>query len=77
MSLGFTEILLITLLVLLYIVEALHTFGRTRSITAAQIAQAWLRNKKPWIVTTKLSQREENLHSSALFHENKFIREEK
>ena len=72
MSLGFTEILLITLLVLLYIVEALHTFGRTRSITAAQIAQAWLRNKKPWIVpitgTTKLSQREENLHSSALFH---------
>ncbi len=81
MSLGFTEILLITLLVLLYIVEALHTFGQTRSITAAQIAQAWLRNKKPWIVpitgTTKLSQREENLHSSALFHENKFIREEK
>ena len=67
MSLGFTEILLITLLVLLYIVEALHAFGRTRGITAAQIAQAWLLNKQPWIVpitgTTKLSHLEENLRS--------------
>lgn len=51
----------------LRIVEVLHSFGRTRGITAAQIAQAWLLNKKPWIVpitgTTKLSHLEENLHS--------------
>lgn len=34
----------------LRIVEVLHAFGRTRGITAAQIALAWLLNKKPWIV---------------------------
>lgn len=51
----------------LRIVEVLHAFGRTRGITAAQIAQAWLLNKQPWIVpitgTTKLSHLEENLRS--------------
>lgn len=41
------------------IVEVLNAFGRTRGITPAQIALAWLMNKKPFIVpipgTTKLS----------------------
>lgn len=52
----------------LRIVEALNSFGRPRGITAAQIAQAWLLNKKPWIVpitgTTKLSHLEENLRAT-------------
>lgn len=52
----------------LRIVEALNAFGRTRGITAAQVAQAWLLNKKPWIVpitgTTKLSHLEENLRAT-------------
>ena len=46
------------------IVEVLNAFGRTRGITPAQIALAWLMNKKPFIVpipgTTKLSHLEEN-----------------
>ena len=41
------------------IVEVLNAFGRTRGITTAQVALAWLMNKKPFIVpipgTTKLS----------------------
>ena len=49
------------------IVEVLHAFGRTRGITAAQVALAWLLNREPWIVpipgTTKLSHLEENLRS--------------
>lgn len=32
------------------IVEVLNAFGRTRGITPAQIALAWLMNKKPFIV---------------------------
>lgn len=51
----------------LRIVEVLTDFGRTRGLTGAQIAQAWLLNKKPWIVpitgTTKLSHLEENLRA--------------
>ena len=47
------------------IVEVLNAFGRTRGITPAQVALAWLMNKKPWIVaipgTTKLSHLEEIL----------------
>ena len=49
------------------IVEVLNAFGRTRGITPAQIALAWLMNKKPFIVpipgTTKLSHLEENLRA--------------
>ncbi len=49
------------------IVEVLHAFGRTRGITAAQVALAWLLNREPWIApipgTTKLSHLEENLRS--------------
>ena len=54
----------------LRIVEALHAFGRTRGFTAAQIALAWLLNRKPWIVpipgTTKLSHLEENLRAAEI-----------
>ena len=50
------------------IVEVLNAFGRTRGITPAQVALAWLLNKKPFIVpipgTTKLSHLEENLRAS-------------
>lgn len=49
------------------IVEVLNAFGRTRGITPAQIALAWLMNKKSFIVpipgTTKLSHLEENLRA--------------
>ena len=52
------------------IVEALNAFGRTRGITPAQGALAWLMNKKPFIVpipgTTKLSHLEENLRASEI-----------
>lgn len=52
----------------LRIVDVLYDFGRTRGITPAQVAQAWLMNKKPWIVpitgTTKLSHLEENIRST-------------
>lgn len=50
------------------IVEVLNAFGRTRGITAAQVALAWLMNKHPFIVpipgTTKLSHLEENLRAA-------------
>lgn len=50
------------------IVEVLNAFGRTRGITAAQVALAWLMNKRPFIVpiprTTKLSHLEENLRAA-------------
>lgn len=50
------------------IVEVLNAFGRTRGITPAQVALAWLMNKKPFIVpipgTTKLSHLEENLRAA-------------
>lgn len=49
------------------IVNALQAFGRTRGMTSAQVALAWLLQKAPWIVpipgTTKLSHFEENLRS--------------
>lgn len=49
------------------IVEVLNAFGRTRGITSAQVALAWLMNKHPFIVpipgTTKLSHLEENLRA--------------
>lgn len=52
------------------IVEVLNAFGRTRGITSAQVALAWLMNKKSWIVpipgTTKLSHLEENLRASEI-----------
>lgn len=48
-------------------VEALNAFGRTRGMTGAQIALAWLLAKAPNIVpipgTTKLAHLEENLRS--------------
>ena len=50
------------------IVEVLNAFGRTRGLTPAQVALAWLMNKKPFIVpipgTTKLSHLEENLRAA-------------
>lgn len=52
----------------LRIVEVLNTFGRTRGLTGAQVALAWLMNKAPFIVpipgTTKLSHLEENLRAT-------------
>ena len=49
------------------IVEVLNAFGRTRGITPAQVALAWLMTKKTFIVpipgTTKLSHLEENLRA--------------
>lgn len=52
----------------LKIVEELNKFGRTRGITAAQVALGWLMQKSPWIVpipgTTKLSHLEENLRTT-------------
>lgn len=52
------------------IVEVLNAFGRTRGITPAQVALAWLINKRPFIVpipgTTKLSHLEENLRASEI-----------
>ena len=49
------------------IVNVLQQFGRTRSMTSAQVALAWLLHKAPWIVpipgTTKQSYLEENLHA--------------
>lgn len=52
------------------IVEVLNAFGRTRGITPAQVALAWLMNKGEFIVpipgTTKLSHLEENLRASEI-----------
>lgn len=54
----------------LAIVEVLHRFGRTRGVTSAQVALAWLLAKQPWIVpipgTTKLAHLEENLRTAEL-----------
>lgn len=51
----------------LALVEILHAFGRSRGMTAAQIALAWMLAKKPYMVpipgTTKLSHLEENLRT--------------
>lgn len=50
------------------IVEVLNAFGRTRGVTSAQIALAWLLSRYPWVVpipgTTKLAHMEENLRAS-------------
>lgn len=50
------------------IVQVLHEFGKTRGMTSAQIAMAWMMGKHPFIVplfgTTKLSHLEENLRTS-------------
>lgn len=52
------------------IVEVWNAFGRTRGITPAQVALAWLMNKGEFIVpipgTTKLSHLEENLRTSEI-----------
>ena len=49
-------------------VAALDAFGRPRGLTSAQVALAWLMNKKPFIVpipgTTKISHLEENLRAA-------------
>lgn len=54
----------------LALVEALNAFGRTRGMTSAQVALAWLMAQKPWIVaipgTTKLAHLEENLRAADL-----------
>ena len=61
------------------IVEVLNAFGRTRGITPAQVALAWLMNKKPWIVaipgTTKLSHLEENLRAADIIFTASEMRE--
>lgn len=61
------------------IVEALNSFGRTRGMTPAQVALAWLMNKAPFIVpipgTTKLSHLEENLRASDIQLSNEDMRE--
>jgi aryl-alcohol dehydrogenase-like predicted oxidoreductase len=52
----------------LAIVEALNSFGKTRGLTSAQIALAWMMAKAPWIVpipgTTKLAHLDENLRAA-------------
>ncbi|WP_222119460.1 aldo/keto reductase [Pseudomonas oryzihabitans] len=49
----------------LAVVEVLNAFGRTRGLTSAQVALAWMMAKAPWIVpipgTTKLAHLDENL----------------
>jgi aryl-alcohol dehydrogenase-like predicted oxidoreductase len=54
----------------LAVVEVLNVFGRTRGVTAAQVALAWMMTKAPWIVpipgTTKLAHLEENLRAADL-----------
>jgi aryl-alcohol dehydrogenase-like predicted oxidoreductase len=52
----------------LAIVETLNSFGKTRGLTSAQIALAWMMAKAQWIVpipgTTKLAHLDENLRSA-------------
>lgn len=61
------------------IVEVLNRFGRTRGLTSAQVALAWLMNKTPWIVpipgTTKLSHLEENLRAAEVVFTAEEMRE--
>ena len=51
-------------------VEALNAIARTRKVTAAQIALAWLLSRKPWIVpipgTTRLHRLEENTGAASV-----------
>ena len=50
------------------ILQVLNEFGKTRGMTSAQIAMAWMMNKHPFIVplfgTTKLSHLEEDLRTA-------------
>lgn len=52
----------------LAVVEALNAFGRTRGLTSAQVALAWMMAKATWIVpipgTTKLAHLDENLRAA-------------
>lgn len=52
----------------LAVVEVLCAFGRTRGLTSAQVALAWMLAKAPWIVpipgTTKLAHLDENLRAT-------------
>jgi aryl-alcohol dehydrogenase-like predicted oxidoreductase len=61
------------------IVEVLNRFGRTRGVTSAQIALAWLMVKKPWIVpipgTTKLAHLDENLRAVDMVLSSEEVRE--
>ncbi|KAA6300411.1 MAG: General stress protein 69 [Candidatus Ordinivivax streblomastigis] len=61
------------------VVEVLNRFGRTRGVTTAQIALAWLMAKKPWIVpipgTTKLAHLDENLRAADLILSPEEVRE--
>ena len=54
----------------LAIVEILNAFGRTRGLTSAQVALAWMMAKAPWIApipgTTKLAHLDENLRAADL-----------
>ena len=54
----------------LAIVEVLNAFGRTRGMTSAQVALAWMMAKQPWIVpipgTTKLAHLDENIRTADL-----------
>ena len=54
----------------LAVVEVLNAFGRTRGMTSAQVALAWLLAKAPWIVpipgTTKLAHLDENLRATEM-----------
>ena len=56
----------------LRIVEALYAFGRTRGMTAAQIALAWLLARHPWVVpipgTTKRAHLAENFGAAVAAH---------
>lgn len=50
------------------ILQVLNDFGKTRGMTSAQIAMAWMMDKHPFIIplfgTTKLSHLEEDLHTA-------------
>lgn len=52
----------------LALVEVLNAFGKTRGLTSAQVALAWMMAKAPWIVpipgTTKLAHLDENLRAA-------------
>lgn len=61
------------------IVEVLTEFGRTRGMTAAQVALAWLMAKQDWMVpipgTTKLAHLDENIRTVDFSLSNKDVRE--
>lgn len=50
------------------ILQVLHEFGKTRGMTCAQVAMAWMMDKHPFVVplfgTTKLSHLEEDLRTA-------------